>query len=252
MTDSKVSLINYTGFGHPDKLFAARLLAYTKNTRLQQHPNGMGKFADMPEDELMKEIHAISMTLRSSWEFVDYTFQITGVTRAFTHQLVRTRTGTYAQQAMRVVDMGTFDTLVPENVKHVGAEGDWNYLMEKISDTYCKLQAMGVPNQDCRGVLPTNIETNIIAKFNLRTMADLIGKRKNLRTQGEYADVAVQMEECILKVHPWAEEFLNPKRTQTPAIDAIMKRLLGDHSPVEKPEINAALKELDNLKGIWG
>ena len=49
------------------------------------------------------EIEYMANTVPSSWEFCDYSFMITGVTRAFTHQLVRTRTASYAQQAMRVL-----------------------------------------------------------------------------------------------------------------------------------------------------
>jgi len=249
----QVYLIDYTGSGHFDKLYAARLLAYTKNTRLEQSPSGLGKFMDMPESDLLDELDYISKTLRSSWEFVDYTFQIVGVTRAFTHQLVRTRTASYAQQAQRVVNMGEFGHLVPDTVK-----GDpikeviWDGVMETISSAYQQLQGMGVPNQDCRGLLPTNVLTNIITKMNLRTLADLIGKRKNLRAQGEYADVARAMERCVLEVHPWTKAFLDPERLQTPNLDQLLKQALGDKSPVDKPEINGALKELDGLKGTWG
>ena len=48
-------------------------------------------------------------TIPSSWEFVDYTFLVTGVSRAYTHQQVRTRAASYAQQTMRVLNMGEFD-----------------------------------------------------------------------------------------------------------------------------------------------
>jgi flavin-dependent thymidylate synthase len=249
----KVYLIDYTGNGHFDPLFAARLLAYTKNTRLEQSPSGLGKFMDMPETELNEELDYISKTLRSSWEFVDYTFQIVGVTRAFTHQLVRTRTASYAQQAQRVVNMGEFESLMPDTVKgDEEKEAIWAGVMDMIAYGYQKLQSEGVPNQDCRGLLPTNVLTNIITKMNLRTLADLIGKRKNLRAQGEYADVARAMERCVLEVHPWTKPFLDPDRLRTTHLDKLLKEALGDKSPIDKPEINAALKELDGLKGTWG
>ena len=248
----KVDLIYHTGMGMADPLFAARLLAYTKNTRLEQGLETRAQFSTMTEEKLKEELDYISKTLRSSWEMIDYVFEIRGVSRAFTHQLVRTRTGSYAQQAQRVVDMGSFDTVIPDTINDANKRHVWEKCMDAISESYRTLQAMGVPNQDCRGVLPTNVQTNIIAKFNLRTMADLIGKRKNLRAQGEYADVARAMEAAILAVHPWAEPFLNPDRLKTPALDAILKRMLGDGSPIDKPEINQALKEIDTLKGVWG
>lgn len=251
----KVTLISYTGHGHPDPLYAARLLAYTKNTRLEQGEETRAKIEAMSEEELSKELEYIAGTIRSSWEFVDYTFEIKDVTRAFTHQLVRTRTASYAQQAQRVVDMGHFSAMKPETVISADEEDGfsrWDELMDHISSVYRYYQKKGVPNQDCRGMLPTNVHTNIIMKANLRTMADLLAKRKNLRAQGEYGEVAAMMEAEILRVHPWTEPFLNPVRTRTPALDELLKDALGTASPIDRPKINAALKELDTLKGVWG
>ncbi len=101
----KVSLIDWTGAGSADKMYAAKLLVYTKSTRLTQGEETLKRIFEMTEEQLLPELNYISSSIRSSWEFISYTFQITGVTRAFTHQLVRTRTASYAQQAQRVVDM---------------------------------------------------------------------------------------------------------------------------------------------------
>lgn len=250
----KVSLINYTGFGHPNPLFAAALLAYTKNTRLEQGEEGFARFLAMSEDELKPELEYIAGTLRSSWEFIDFQFQIEGVTRAFTHQFVRTRTASYAQQAQRVVDLKDMAVDTPQTVKDAGgvALKAWNAGIESIKQSYAIMQAAGIPNQDCRGIVPTNILTNITAKINLRTLADLVGKRQNLRAQGEYADVVRGMVACVLEVMPWVEPFLYPDRLATPALDKLLQEALGDSGPLDKPEINEALKELDKLKGTWG
>jgi flavin-dependent thymidylate synthase len=248
----KANLIDYNGKESSDPWYAARILVYTKNTRLEQGEETRAKVAEMSPEDIQKELEYIAGTIRSSWEFIDYTFEIQGVTRAFTHQFVRTRTASYAQQAQRVVDMGSFKTLVPDSVSAADGGERWTDLMAHISDVYQYYSSEGVPNQDCRGVLPTNVFTNIIAKINLRTLADLIGKRENLRTQGEYADVARAMKAEVYAVHPWTKPFLDPERTRTPALDALLKGALGDRAPIEAPEINAALKELDTLKGTWG
>ena len=249
----KVSLISYTGFGHPNPMFAAALLAYTKNTRLEQGEDGFAKFLAMSEEELKPELEYIAGTLRSSWEFIDFPFQIIGVTRAFTHQFVRTRTASYAQQAQRVVDLSGAAVLMPDTVaNNPKARAAWEQAQVTIMAAYSEMQEAGIPNQDCRGIVPTNILTNITAKINLRTLADIVGKRQNLRAQGEYADVVRGMVKCVLEVMPWVEPFLYPNRLATPALDALLKTALGDRSPVELPAINDALKELDKLKGTWG
>lgn len=249
----KVSLINYTGFGHPNPLFAAALLAYTKNTRLEQGEEGFAKFLRMSAEELAPELAYIAGTLRSSWEFIDFQFQINGVTRAFTHQFVRTRTASYAQQAQRVVDLSGTGMLMPDTVAaDPEARRVWENAAKEAMTAYSQLQALGIPNQDCRGLAPTNILTNITAKINLRTLADLVGKRQNLRAQGEYADVVRGMVACVLEVMPWVEQFLYPERLATPALDKLLAAALGDRSPIDAPEVNEALKELDKVKGTWG
>lgn len=249
----KVTLISYTGHGHSDPLYAAKLLAYTKNTRLNMTTDGLESFMRMPEAALLEELDYISKTIRSSWEFVDYTFQISGVTRAFTHQLVRTRTASYAQQAQRVVKLTDIHVTVPVTVSgNPEASKVWDSHQASMDHTYQKLIDLGVPAQDARGLLMTAVQTNIAMKVNLRTLADLIGKRENLRAQGEYGEVARQMRELVTSTHPWTEGFLSPERTRTPAIDSFLKEALGDGSPINCPMVNAALKELDALKGTWG
>jgi thymidylate synthase ThyX len=66
------------------------------------------KIGSMGEEEKQKELKYVFGTIGSSWEFVDYIFLITGVSRAFTHELVRTRQASYAQQSMRAVNMEDF------------------------------------------------------------------------------------------------------------------------------------------------
>lgn len=248
----KVELIDYTGRGHSDPLYAARLLVYAKATRLEQGLETRNAINSMVPEEIEKELRAIALTIRSSWEFVDYTFEIKDVTRAFTHQFVRTRTGSYAQQAQRVVNMSGFKARMPPTIEAADGGENWLGLMEAIRKTYIFYQSQGVPSQDCRGALPTNVLTNIIAKFNLRTLADLTGKRDNPRAQDEYAEVAARMAAAVLEVHQWALDFLYPERMRTPALDVIMERLLGSGSPVDNPELNSALKEIDALKAVWG
>jgi len=201
----------------------------------------------------LRELDYIAKTIRSSWEFIDYTFEIVDVTRAFTHQFVRTRTGSYAQQSQRSTNMEGFGVYVPKTVRdNRAAMFHWGEAIAAIERNYLTLIRLGIPTEDARGLLPTNILTSIIAKFNLRTVADICAKRDNLRAQGEYTEVVRAMRECVYEVHPWAKSFIEPERTQTPAINTLLKDWLGNATPVSKPMINDALKELDALKGVWG
>jgi len=250
----KVELISYTGQYAPNpSQQAATLLIFIKNTRLEMNSNTLADIAGWPQHTRDAELTYIANTLRSSWEFIDYTFCITGVTRAFTHQFVRTRTGSYAQQTHRTLNVEGFSAEMPETIgddpKRMAA---WTETMDKIRENYKTLIDLGVPTQDARGILPTNVHTNIVAKFNLRTLADLVGKRENLRAQGEYQKVARAMALEALNVHPWLRPFLYPERKATPELDKMLKEAIGEATPASLPVINLALKELDKLKSTWG
>ena len=198
----KVSLISCT----PE---AKELLIFTKSTRLTMSPGLMDEIRAWPEEKKLAELEYMANTIPSSWEFVDYVFMIEGVSRAFTHQFVRSRQGSYAQQTMRVLNMGEYDYVYTDRVAgDVQARGIVDIVNENIRLGYNKLIELGLPAEDARGVLPTNIATNIVAKFNLRAFVDLAKSRTGGRTQGEYQKVMNAMVDAVLAVHPWAEKFL--------------------------------------------
>ncbi len=195
----KVSLLSFT----PDAL---TLLLRTKNTRLS---NKHDDPATWSEERRQEHLEYMRDTIKSSWEFVDYVFEIEGVTRAFTHQLVRTRTGSYAQQAMRVVDARNQDVLTPPSIQQNPEWLQlWNNAEGDAMSGYGSLIDAGAPAQDARGVLPTAITTSILGKFNLRTLHEMAKLRLCTRTQGEYQDVFREMRRLVIEQHPWAAEFL--------------------------------------------
>lgn len=188
---------------------AAELLIFTKSTRLTLSPGLFDEIRAWPQERKMEELRYIANTIPSSWEFVDYVFLIEGVSRAFTHQFVRTRNASYAQQTMRVLDMGAYDYVFTErNLADPKAVAIIRATNEVIRSAYNQLLEAGQPAEDARGILPTNIATNIVAKFNLRTLSELAKSRTGGRTQREYQCVMQRMVDAVLAVHPWAEAFL--------------------------------------------
>ena len=194
----KVELVRHTSD-------ALELLLETKNTRLTSTDN----ICNWSEEKKSEHLEYMRNTIKSSWEFVDYVFKIEVVTRVFTHQLVRTRTGSYAQQAMRVADVRNQEIITPQSIlDNPDLQAIWSKAMESVKTAYGDLVDAGCPMQDARAVLPQNISTNIFAKYNLRTLSDMAKLRLCTRTQSEYQDVFRAMREQVLNVHPWVEEFL--------------------------------------------
>lgn len=209
----KVTLIDYTGIGNPNSDHAINVLIFTKSTRLNMSPGLMNDIAAWPIEKKLKELEYMANTIPSSWEFVDYTFMIEGVTRAFTHQFVRSRQFSFAQQTMRVLDVSTG----PGWSFHRGPtiENDderlyhYDNAMLGIDKAYKEQIAAGAAIEDARGLLPTNILTNIVGKCNMRTFVELVRKRSSPRTQSEYRDVLEAMKAEVRRVHPWIDLFID-------------------------------------------
>lgn len=207
----KVQLINHT-------TDAVNLLLFTKNTRLMNDDDAYLRIADWPWDKKQDELDYMLQTIRSSWEFIDYTFNIREVSRGFTHQFVRTRQASYAQQSQRTVDMTGFSYYTPQRIaENEDAKALYDAAMMQINDAYQALREI-VPAEDARGVLPTNIHTNIVAKFNLRTLSEMAKSRLSPRAQGEYQEVFKLMVKEVVAVHPWAEPFLTPTEWAAPSM----------------------------------
>lgn len=217
----KVTLISHTQD-------AEALLVFTKQARLGLSVARLHDIVRMPREKIEAELAYMADTIPSSWEFVDYVFCVEGVSRAYTHQQVRTRTGSYAQQSLRVVNKSDFDYVWPDRGLPPLARQSIGWALSAIKQAYADAVEHGAPVEDARGILPTNIATNIVCKFNLRTMCELAASRTGGRTQGEYQAVVGAMCDEVLRVHPWAERFLFPKeRNYFDDIEAFAEKEFG-------------------------
>lgn len=218
----KVTLISYTQD-------AAELLLFTKATRLTLSPGLLEDIKAWPQDKKDAELAYAANTIPSSWEFIDFVFMVEGVSRAFTHQAVRTRNASYAQQTLRVLDVGEYDYVLTEGNKNIPVTIDMIGKCNRyIQATYRNLRALGVAPEDARGILPTNIATNIVCKYNLRTLSELCKSRTGGRTQNEYQKVVNEMADAVIGVYPWTERFLFPaERDYFAEIEAFAAREYG-------------------------
>lgn len=212
----KVSLLYYTGKETPDQMwYAARLLAFTKATRLKMTPEGFGDFMiDMTIGKLKDELAYMAGTIASSWEMVDVMFSISNVSRACAQQMTRTRQASFAMQSQRVTDMSEVTYHVPDGIsnnQYPVVKETYEKAMAASKIAYKYLMDSGASLEDARGVLPMNVHCNLVAKYNLRAWVDLVRARDSLRVQGEYVSVIRAMKEEVLKAWPWVEVFLEPK-----------------------------------------
>lgn len=185
---------------------AAALLIFTKSTRLNLSPSLFDEIKNWPKEKIDEQLEYMAKTIKSSWEFIDVTFLIEGVTRACAQQITRTRNASYAMQSQRVLDardIAVSNPYAEEDPKNQAFDS----LVSSIQAGYALMVDNGSSLEDARGILPMNTQCNLAAKYNLRSLSEVIKQRKSLRAQGEYADIADQMEKLVIGVWPWTEKF---------------------------------------------
>lgn len=182
---------------------ALDILLRTKNTRLKNDEN----VSEWSLQRKMEELAYMRDTIKSSWAFIDYIFHIEGVSRIFTHQLVRSD-GDFAQESQRTVPVDEASIVPPDWELNLVGLDLWKHGIYEAREAYKGLIASGVPTQEARGIMPQNLSTSIFAKFDLKILHYMGLERLCTRTQGEYQECFRLMREAVLTVHPWAEDFL--------------------------------------------
>jgi len=119
-------------------------------------------------------------------EHASATFRIYGISRAFTHQIVRHRMASFTQQSQRYVNEETFRFIEPPSIQ-ANPEGHEMYVdfMERARDVYYRLQESGIRKEDARFVLPNGVESEIVITANLREWRHIIEVRGEAKAQWE-------------------------------------------------------------------
>lgn len=138
-------------------------------------------------------------------EHVSFTFALSGVSRALTHQLVRHRLASYSQQSQRYVDASNFDYIMPPAVaRNPAAKERFIRFMEESGAAYRELKALleadgrgAKAGEDARFVLPQAAQTRIVASMNCRTLLNFFEQRCCMRAQWEIRATAdAMLEQC--------------------------------------------------------
>jgi flavin-dependent thymidylate synthase len=173
------------------------------------------------EEQALAWLHDMEKTtLNAALEFVHFHFLIEGVTRGFTHQLVRQRTAVYVQESTRFAvkeDAGTAVALPPSLA---GLPDDhpwrviWDAQVKAMGVAYNDLVNAGMPAEDARGLLPTNICTRVHYNTNLRSLVDHAGMRLCSQAQHEWKQVWAAFIKAILdypQKEPWVHTLWQNK-----------------------------------------
>jgi len=181
----------------------------------------------------IKEVKHGSVFEHTVWNFI-----ITGVSRSFTHELVRHRAGFgYSQLSQRYVDESVADFIEPDCIADDPELHEvWRAAVERAQEAYVKLieglQARFASVEDktlrrkmarqaARSVLPNATETKIFVTANARSLRHFIELRCNEHAEIEIRQVAARMLEILRQEAP---------------------NIFGDYEFVELPDGTRAVK----------
>ena len=145
-------------------------------------------------------------------EHASATFEVSGLSRAASHQLVRHRLASYSQESQRYVDMSNPEWVLPAAVaEQPEARAVWERFAGEVVTAYRALRELGVRKEDARFVLPNAAATRIVVTMNFRELLHLFRLRISPEAQWEIRALCVAMLELV---NPQAPNVFGPLREE--------------------------------------
>lgn len=167
------------------------------------------------EENMIKFIEEILWSGHLSvTEHVSFTLAISGISRACSHQLVRSRLASFSQQSQRYIRFGeTLGYVIPNKIKKKRQKALIPYLeiIEKSRHTYLQLLKQGILPEDARYLLPNATLTNLVVTMNFRELLYSASLRLCQQAQGEIRELFQEIKKVISTLEPFLAKKLVPK-----------------------------------------
>lgn len=148
--------------------------------------------------------------LQTALESQVIVFAVSGVSRAETHQAVRSRRAAFHQQSMRAHYYGEQPEFrCPESVwVKPQARAAFMRAMYECHRAYELACREGVSYQDARYILPEGTTNFILHEYPVREFLNVYAYRACSMFQWEIVSVMRQMREILIAAHPWLEPYV--------------------------------------------
>ena len=154
-----------------------------------------------PKNPLGLVQHLYKSGHHSVFEHAYFTWKISGISRAASHQLVRHRMCSFTQRSQRYCNEDGFKYVMPPRA----ASYEFDHCMDEISKAYQAIQSFAL-NEDARFVLPNACETELYMSCNLRELIHIANERLCTRAQWEIRQLVELM--CNEVISQPRNEFL--------------------------------------------
>lgn len=156
--------------------------------------------ADYDEKEKMLFNILKTRKISAALESAVFTFRITGISRAITHQIVRHRKMAFGQQSLRTADPLHNQFRMPQHVIEKYDVKNMELINKHYYNArllYHKLVTSGVPREQARYILPMGITTSINAVMPLNALLEYIQARTSAIAQEEHSYLVNEIIKAI-------------------------------------------------------
>jgi thymidylate synthase (FAD) len=154
----------------------------------------------------------VKMGHLSPFEHACFTFEVSGISRSCSHQLVRHRIASYTQQSQRYTKLTEPHFITPPKVKDTQGWGKrYTDLTLDCHRLYQEMVEMGIPMEDARYILPQSFETKIVMTMNARELINASELRLCLKAQWEIRELFKNIKSKVEEVAPTIGQMLKPK-----------------------------------------
>ena len=202
-------------------MIEVKLVNYTKNPEITVASAARTCFRDKTYESICEELkeediqriikEVIIKNHLSVLEHINFTFSISGVSRALTHQLVRHRIASYSQLSQQRVDSsGLQFTIPPEIQDNSEIVKEYDEAVRNCQEVYKRMVRSGISRGSARYVLPSCFNTKIMTTMNARSLFNLFAQRECQVEEWEFRKVAHLMHDELMKVSPMIFRYAGP------------------------------------------
>jgi len=191
-------------------MIRARLLWHTPNPEVIVALAMRRCYSAKPIEELEAELAArpgyerdlIAKALRDKTfdviEHAVFMFEIEGISRVCSHQLVRHRIASYDQESQRFSAVEKEDFITPPSIQvNPDALRVYEDFLKASIEAFKKLKELEVPKEDARFILPQSIGTKLVITANARSLMHFFWQRTATQAQWEIRELAeLMLKEC--------------------------------------------------------
>jgi len=191
-------------------MIRVRLLWYTPNPEFTVALAMRRCYSAKPIEDLEKELASrpgyerdlIAKALKDKTfdviEHAVFMFEIEGISRVCSHQLVRHRIASYDQESQRFSAVEREDFVIPPSVQsNPAALSLYEEYIKSSVEAFRKLKELEVPKEDARFILPQSIGTKLVVTANARSLMHFFWQRTATQAQWEIRELAeLMLKEC--------------------------------------------------------